>query len=138
MRSQLDTERADRAQAELKKQLDSLPTENQQDYDQLLESSSATIDNQRKVVALLQSRRREDREKFEAQLAELQKRLDEAERNLAPEIDLSDKAGKVASFFKTLLAKDTKLVKDVKQDKDVKLPKDTISKIEEILGGGDG
>ncbi|MEG4918709.1 hypothetical protein [Microcoleus sp. B7-D4] len=58
-----------------------MPTENHQDYDQLLESSSATIDNQRKVVALLQSRLREEREKFEAQLAELQKRLDAAEKN---------------------------------------------------------
>jgi hypothetical protein len=51
---------------------------------------------------------------------------------------LRGKVGDIASFFKTLLAKDTKLVKDIKQDKDVKLPKDTISKIEEILGGGDG
>ena len=51
-----------------------MPTENQQDYDQLLESSSTTIDNQRKVVALLQSRlreEREEREKVEAQVAEL-------------------------------------------------------------------
>jgi hypothetical protein len=51
-----------------------MPTENQQDYDQLLESSSTTIDNQRKVVALLQSRQgeeREEREKVEGQLAEL-------------------------------------------------------------------
>ncbi|MEG4521001.1 hypothetical protein [Microcoleus sp. AT9b-C5] len=55
-----------------------------------------------------------------------------------PAIDLSDKAGKVASFFKTLLATDTKLIKLLKQDKDIRLPKDTISKIEEILGGGDG
>ncbi|MEP6519549.1 hypothetical protein [Microcoleus vaginatus] len=57
----------------LSQQLDSMPTENHQDYDQLLESSSATIDNQRKVVALLQSRLREERaerEKLEAQLAE--------------------------------------------------------------------
>ena len=60
------------------------------------------------------------------------------EQNPAPAIDLSDKAGKVASFFKTLLAKDTKLSKDIKHDKDIRLPKDTISKIEEILGGGDG
>ena len=59
-----------------------MPTENHQDYDQLLESSSATIDNQRKVVALLQSRQGEEREKFEAQLAELQQRLDAAEKNL--------------------------------------------------------
>lgn len=51
-----------------------MPTENQQDYDQLLESSSTTIDNQRKVVALLQSRlreEREEREKVEGQVAEL-------------------------------------------------------------------
>jgi septal ring factor EnvC (AmiA/AmiB activator) len=58
-----------------RRQLDSMPTENQQDYNQLLESSSRTIDNQRKVLALLQSRlreEREEREKLEAQLAELQ------------------------------------------------------------------
>lgn len=60
------------------------------------------------------------------------------EQNLAPAIDLSDKAGKIASFLKTLLATDTKLIKDIKQAKDIRLPKDTISKIEEILGGGDG
>ncbi|MEG4589364.1 hypothetical protein QUA54_29725 [Microcoleus sp. MOSTC5] len=57
----------------LRQQLDSMPPENHQDYDQLLESSSATIDNQRKVVELLQSRLREERaerEKLEAQLAE--------------------------------------------------------------------
>ena len=59
------------------------------------------------------------------------------EQNPSPVGDLSDKAGKVASFFKTLLAKDTKLAKDIKHDKDVRLPKDTISKIEEILGGAD-
>ncbi len=110
---------ADRAQveAELKK----MPTENQQDYDQLLESSSATIDNQRKVVAILQSRRREDREKFEAQLAELQQRLDAADQNPPPAIDLSGKAGELVNFFRTLLPKDTKL------------PKNTMSKLREIL-----
>jgi hypothetical protein len=61
-----------------------MPTENQQDYDQLLESSSTTIDNQRKVVALLQSRlreEREEREKVEAQVAELK-------QNPAPAIKL--------------------------------------------------
>ncbi|MEG4280520.1 hypothetical protein QUA62_24050 [Microcoleus sp. MON1_C1] len=57
----------------LRQQLELMPTENHQDYDQLLESSSATIDNQRKVVELLQSRLREERaerEKLEAKLAE--------------------------------------------------------------------
>ena len=69
-----------------RQQLDSMPTENQQDYDQLLESSSTTIDNQRKVVALLQSRQgeeREEREKLEAQLAELQAQLAELQAQLA-------------------------------------------------------
>ena len=111
------------------------------DYALLLESSTAVADNLPLDIRQLRSQleaERADRQQVEAQLSDLQKRLDEAERNPAPEIDLSDKAGKVASFFKTLLAKDTKLVKDIKQDKDVKLPKDTISKIEEILGGGDG
>ncbi|MEG3922967.1 hypothetical protein QUA07_28200 [Microcoleus sp. T3_A4] len=60
------------------------------------------------------------------------------EQNPAPAIDLSDKAGKVANFLKTLLATDAKLIKDIKQAKDIRLPKGTISKIEEILGGGDG
>ncbi|HEY9807163.1 MAG TPA: hypothetical protein V6D04_11385 [Candidatus Obscuribacterales bacterium] len=111
------------------------------DYALLLESSTAVADNLREDIRQLRSQleaERADRQQVEAQLSDLQKRLDEAEQNPAPEIELSDKAGKVASFFKTLLAKDTKLVKDIKQDKDVKLPKDTISKIEEILGGGDG
>lgn len=111
------------------------------DYAKLLESSTAVADNLREDIRQLRSQleaERADRQQVEAKLPSLQKRLDAAERNLAPEIDLSDKAGKVASFFKTLLAKDTKLVKDIKQDKDVKLPKDTISKIEEILGGDDG
>ncbi|MEG3910805.1 hypothetical protein QT979_23075 [Microcoleus sp. w2-18bC1] len=126
-RAQLEADRAqleaDRAQveAELKKQLDLMPTENHQDYDQLLESSSATIDNQRKVVALLQSRLREEREKFEAQLAELQQRLDAAEQNPDSAIDLSGKAGEVVNFFRTLLPKDTKL------------PKNTMTKLREIL-----
>ena len=124
LNQQLEAERADRAQAELKKQLDSTPTKNHQDYDQLLESSSATIDNQRKVIALLQSRlrqEREEREKLEAQLSELQQRLDAADHNPPPAIDLSDKAGKVVNFFRTLLPKDTKL------------PKNTMSKLREIL-----
>ena len=111
------------------------------DYALLLESSTAVADNLREDIRQLRSQleaERADHQQVEAQLSDLQKRLDEAEQNPAPEIELSDKAGKVASFFKTLLAKDTKLVKDIKQDKDVKLPKDTISKIEEILGGGDG
>ncbi len=130
MRSQLAAERADRAQveAELKKQLDSMPTENHQDYDQLLESSSATIDNLRKVVALLQSRLREEREKFEAQLSELQQRLDAADPNPPPAIDLSGKADELVNFFRTLLPKD------------IKLPKNTMFKLREILGatwGGD-
>jgi hypothetical protein len=111
------------------------------DYALLLESSTAVADNLREDIRQLRSQleaERADRQQVQAELSDLQKRLDAAERNPAPEIELSDKAGKVASFFKTLLAKDTKLVKDIKQDKDVKLPKDTISKIEEILGGGDG
>ena len=81
---------------------------------------------------------RADRQQVQAELSDLQKRLNEAEQNGTPVPDLRGKVGDIASFFKTLLAKDTKLVKDIKQDKDVKLPKDTISKIEEILGGGDG
>jgi hypothetical protein len=47
--------------------------------------------------------------------------LDEVEQNSAPAIDLSDKAGEVMNFFKTLLPKDTKL------------PKNTMTKLREIL-----
>ena len=75
VKEELATLAADRTHDEpFRRQLDSIPTENHQDYDQLLESSSTTIDNQRKVVALLQSRlreEREEREKVEAQVAEL-------------------------------------------------------------------
>ncbi|MEG4306847.1 hypothetical protein [Microcoleus sp. D3_18a_C4] len=71
-----------------------------------------------------------------AELAELQEKAPPATEQ--PVIDLSDKAGKIASFVKTLLATDAKLIKLVKQDKAIQLPKSTISKIEEILGGGDG
>ncbi|MEG4589847.1 hypothetical protein QUA54_32225 [Microcoleus sp. MOSTC5] len=111
------------------------------DYALLLESSTTVADNLREDIRQLRSQLEAEqavRQQVQAELSDLEKRLDAAERKPAPEMELSDKAGKVASFFKTLLAKDTKLVKDIKQDKDVKLPKDTISKIEEILGGGDG
>ena len=89
------------------------------------------LENKHKEVEAQLATVTADRDELRSQLAEL-------EHNPATASDLSTKAGDIASFFKTLLAKDTKLVKDVKQDKDVKLPKDTISKIEEILGGGDG
>jgi chromosome segregation ATPase len=62
-----------------------------------------------------------DRQQVEAQLSDLQKRLDEVEQNSAPAIDLSDKAGEVMNFFRTLLPKDTKL------------PKNTMAKLREIL-----
>ena len=62
-----------------------------------------------------------DRQQVEAQLSDLQKRLDEGEQNSAPAIDLSDKAGEVMNFFRTLLPKDTKL------------PKNTMTKLREIL-----
>jgi hypothetical protein len=47
--------------------------------------------------------------------------LDEVEQNSAPVIDLSDKAGEVMNFFRTLLPKDAKL------------PKNTMTKLREIL-----
>lgn len=62
-----------------------------------------------------------DCQQVEAQLSDLQKRLDEVEQNSAPVIDLSDKAGEVMNFFRTLLPKDTKL------------PKNTMTKLREIL-----
>lgn len=87
---------------------------------------------------------RADRAQLQTELDRTREELAKLKQNPAPgaieqpPIDLSDKAGKVASFLKTLLATDTKLIKDIKQDKDVRLPKGTISKIEEILGCGDG
>ncbi|MBE9122577.1 hypothetical protein IQ269_17665 [Tychonema sp. LEGE 07199] len=71
------------------------------DYAKLLESSTAVADNLREDIRQLRSQleaERADRQQVEAQLSDLQKRLDEAERNPAPEIELSDKAGKVASL----------------------------------------
>jgi chromosome segregation ATPase len=55
-----------------------------------------------------------DRTQIEAQLSQLQ-------QTPAPAIDLSDKAGEVMNFFRTLLPKDTKL------------PKNTMTKLREIL-----
>ncbi|MEG4583555.1 hypothetical protein QUA71_28720 [Microcoleus sp. MON1_C5] len=96
-----------------------MPTENQQDYDQLLESSSTTIDNQRKVVALLQSRLREEREegeKLEAQLAELK-------QNPALAIELPEPA----DLLNQLKARRKKSRTDLGD----------VAKILEILGGED-
>jgi len=77
-------------------------------------------------------------------LAEKQDRLDELEsaaelqQQPAPAIDLSDKAGEVASYLKTLLC-DEKLLSStltkVKRNKPVALPRDVISEVERILGG---
>ena len=57
---------------------------------------------------------RASRTQIEAQLSQLQ-------QTPAPAIDLSDKAGEVMNFFRTLLPKDTKL------------PKNTMTKLREIL-----
>ncbi len=96
-----------------------MPTENQQDYDQLLESSSTMIDNQGKVVALLQSRlreEREEREKVEAQVAEL-------EQNPVPAIELPEPA----DLLNQLKARRKKSRADLGD----------VAKILEILGGED-
>ncbi|MEG4010430.1 hypothetical protein QUA41_30380 [Microcoleus sp. Pol11C1] len=93
----------------LRQQLNSMPTENHQDYNQLLESSSATIDNQRKAVALLQSRlreEREEREKLEAQVSELQ-------QNPALAIDLPE-PGDLLNKLKALHPKSKATLGDVK------------------------
>jgi hypothetical protein len=87
-----------------------MPTENQQDYDQLLESSSTTRDNQRKVVALLQSRQgeeREEREKVEAQVAELK-------QNPAPAIKLPSPAD-LLNQLKSKRKKSTASLADVEK-----------------------
>jgi septation ring formation regulator EzrA len=92
-------------------------------YMELLENSAATIGNLKKEL-----------EEARSQLAELQ-------QNPAPAIDLSDKAGEVASYLKTLLC-DEKLLNStltkIKRNKPVQLPRDVISEVERILGGGDG
>ena len=86
---------------------------------------------------------RADREQLQAQLSDLQKRLGEAEENGTPLPDLRGKVGDIASYVKSLIAEDRELVKNRKltnrkQDKEVKLPKEAMSKLETILGGGDG
>lgn len=57
-----------------------------------------------------------------------------------PAIDLSDKAGEVASYLKTLLC-DEKLLNStltkIKRNKPVSLPREVMSKIEGILSGDD-
>ncbi|MEG4280916.1 hypothetical protein QUA62_26120 [Microcoleus sp. MON1_C1] len=94
------------------------------DYALLLESSTTVADNLREDIRQLRSQleaEQADRQQVEAQLSDLQKRLDEVEQNSAPVIDLSDKAGEVMNFFRTLLPKDTKL------------PKNTMTKLRQIL-----
>ena len=64
----------------------------------------------------------------------------ESEQQPAPPIDLSDKAGEVASYLKTLLC-DEKLLNStltkIKRNKPVSLPREVISKVEGILSGDD-
>ena len=81
-----------------------------------------------------------DRAQLEAQLAELQKQLEEAEQKGTPAPDLRGKVGDIASYVKSLIAEDRELVKNRKltnrkQDTDVKLPKGAMLKFEEILLG---
>jgi DNA repair exonuclease SbcCD ATPase subunit len=110
---------------------------------------------------LLCIKNREERQKLEEEikilkyrgesqgrrLAEKQNRLDELEsaaellqQNPAPAINLSDKAGKVADYLKTLLC-DEKLLNSIltkiKRNKQVQLPKEVISKVEQILSDND-
>lgn len=64
----------------------------------------------------------------------------EPQQNPAPTIDLSDKAGEVASYLKTLLC-DEKLLNStltkIKRNKPVSLPRELMSKVEKILSGDD-
>ena len=76
-----------------------------------------------------------DRAQLEAQLAELQKQLEEAEQKGTPVPDLRGKVGDIASYVKSVIAEDRKLTKNRKQDTEVKLPKGAMSKFEEILLG---
>ena len=110
------------------------------DYAKLLESSTAVADNLREDIRQLRSQlaaERAESKLVQTQLAELQKRLNEAEKNGTPTTDLCDKVGDIANYAKHLIAEDRKLPHR-KQDKEVKLPKGAISKLEAILGGGDG
>jgi len=74
------------------------------------------------------------------EIGDLQAEL-EAYKQQQPAIDLSDKAGEVASYVKTLLC-DEKLLNNtltkIKRNKPIQLPRDVISEVEKILGGGDG
>ena len=79
-----------------------------------------------------------ENEKLREELAEARSQL--AEQNPAPAINLSDKAGEVASYLKSLLC-DEKLLNStltkIKRNKPVSLPREVISKVEGILSGDD-
>ena len=105
-----------------------------QNYDQLLDSMAITIDNQRNAIRILQSRLREERDEARDEHAEPKQQPVSAIENL------SDKAGKVADYLKTLLC-DEKLLNStltkIKRNKPVMLPREVISKVEGILSGTD-
>ena len=65
--------------------------------------------------------REKELEHLRSELSDLKQKSAAASQDLPDAVDLSGKAGKLLSFFKTLLPKN------------IKLPSSTISKIEKIL-----
>ena len=107
----------------LKRELDEVKA----DQAKLLESSTVVTNKLRGEVQELRSQlatERADREEIEAELSDLKQNSASASQDLPDAVDLTEKAGEVLSFFKSLLPKNTKL------------PSGTISKIEKILEGG--
>ena len=112
---------------ECQKELDTLKAENQALKEQLSTALAVAV----QTAA--------DRQQVQA---ELDRTLAEKDPPAIeqPAIDLSDKAGEVASYLKTLLC-DEKLLNStltkIKRNKPVSLPREVISKVEGILSGDD-
>ena len=94
------------------------------DRAKLLESSITIKSKLERQVQELRSQlatERADREEIEAELADLKQNSVAASKDLPEAADLTEKAGELLSFFRSLLPPKTKL------------PSGTISKIEKIL-----
>jgi hypothetical protein len=75
----------------------------------------------RQLVTAQLASKCEELDRTRAELASLCEEVEKLKENPPGAIDLSDKAGEVVNFFRTLLPKDAKL------------PKNTMSKLREIL-----
>lgn len=115
---------------ECQKELDTLKAENQALKEQLSTALAVAV----QTAA--------DRQQVQAELDRTLAKLAEKDPPAIeqPAIDLSDKAGEVASYLKTLLC-DEKLLNStltkIKRNKPVSLPREVMSKIEGILSGDD-